>query len=167
MTEFSVWTDIDVRFRDTDAMGHVNNAVYLTYLEVGRQEYWKRLTPDNYVQVPFVVAHVSIDFRSPATVGEILRVFLRTTRLGRSTFDTAYVIRERDTGRVVVEARSVQVTYDYEKARAMPVPDWLRRAIETLEGRSLGAEVLEGGNPRAEAREGRNPGAQARPPAAS
>lgn len=139
MTDYPVWADIDVRFRDTDAMGHVNNAVYLTYLEVGRQMYWTRLTPENYVRVPFVVAHVSIDFRSPATVGEVVRVFLRTTRVGRSSFDTEYALRERESNRLVVEARSVQVTYDYDRACAMPVPDWLRQALEHLEGRSLAA----------------------------
>src|SRR5262245_20378926 len=91
LSEFAVSTDIDVRFRDTDAMGHVNNAVYLTYLEVGRQLYWKRADPvASYDRVPFVVAHVSIDFRSALRIGEVARVRLRTSWVGRSSFRMDY-----------------------------------------------------------------------------
>ena len=70
---FSVVFDLDPRFRDTDAMGHINNAVYVTYLEVARQVYWKRLSQaDDYRRVPFILAHVTIDFRSEALVSETL-----------------------------------------------------------------------------------------------
>ena len=79
-------TDIDVRFRDTDPMGHVNNAVYLTYLEVARQAYWKQVAGHvSYDSVPFVVARAAIDFRSPLRVGETVRVALRTDWVGQSS----------------------------------------------------------------------------------
>ena len=127
-----------MRFRDTDAMGHVNNAVYLTYLEVGRQAYWQRVAPgDRYERVPFVVAHVSIDFRAPVHVGEVVRVHLRTIWVGRSSFGMSYELRERDSGRLAAEATTVQVTFDYEQNRAMPVPAELRRKLEEIEGRPL------------------------------
>jgi acyl-CoA thioester hydrolase len=137
MTEFAHWTDIDVRFRDTDAMGHVNNAVYLTYLEVGRQTYWARFSPGDYGEVPFVVAHVAIDYRSPARVNEVIRVYLRTSWIGGSSFGMEYELRERGSGRLIVEARTTQVTYDYANDCAMPVPESIRRALEDVEGRPL------------------------------
>jgi acyl-CoA thioester hydrolase len=140
MQDFRHHADVEVRFRDSDAMGHVNNAVYLTYLEVARQRYWTAVAPHvPYDRVPFVVAHAALDFRSPARTGEVLRVHLRTTWVGRSSFGLDYAIRERDTGRLVVEATSVLVTYDYDAHRAMPVPDWLRSGLERAEGRSLPA----------------------------
>ena len=127
-----------MRFRDTDAMGHVNNAVYLTYLEVGRQAYWQRFSAaSDYAHVPFVMAHANIDFRAEARVGEVMRVFLRTHWVSRSSFGMEYEIRERDSGRLVVTASTVQVTYDYRARRSMPVPDSLRHELERIEGRKL------------------------------
>ena len=138
MGAYKVWHDIEVRFRDTDAMGHVNNAVYLTYLEVARQNYWKRFTQErDYAHVPFIVARVGIDFRSPLRVDDVARVELRTSWVSRNSFGMQYVIRERESERVVVEAESVQVTFDYKEQRSIPVPDWLRAELETIEGGSL------------------------------
>src|SRR5438876_9916699 len=101
------------RFRDTDAMGHINNAVYVTYLEVARQAYWQRSSgqPD-YRRVPFILAHVTIDFRSEANVHEVLEIGIRCEWIGTKSFAFSYVIREQVTQRVVVEATSVQVCYD-------------------------------------------------------
>ena len=142
MQEFPVFTDIPVRFRDTDAMGHVNNAVYLTYLEVGRQAYWERLVEGldqdrGYENVPFVLAHASIDFRLPTTTDSVVRVHLRTHWMSRSSYGMCYVLTEKGSGRVVAEAETVQVTYDYAAGRSMPVPAWLRQRTEVLEGRPL------------------------------
>ena len=138
MSEFKVQQDIDVRFRDTDAMGHVNNAVYLTYLEVARQTYWKQFSQNaDYARVPFVVARVRIDFRSPLHVDEVARVALRTAWASHSSFGMQYVIRERDSERFVAEAETVQVTFDYEAQNSIPVPGWLRAELERIEGGRL------------------------------
>lgn len=136
---FRVHADVYVRFRDTDAMGHVNNAVYVTYLEVARQEYWTRFSASgaDYRHVPFVVAHVSLHFRSPAVVGETVRVSLRTHWVSRSSFGMVYELRERDSGRLLAEAETTQVTYDYANERSMPVPEALRQNLEQVEGHRL------------------------------
>jgi YbgC/YbaW family acyl-CoA thioester hydrolase len=138
MSDFSVHTDIEVRFHDTDAMAHVNNAAYVTYLEVGRQAYWKAMnTGQSYDKVPFVLAHVSIDFRKPATSGDTVRVSLRSSWIGRKSWGMTYVLTDPEGSVVFAEAESVQVTYDYEAGRAMEVPAWLRDKLEAVEGRPL------------------------------
>ena len=72
---FTVVHEIIPRFRDTDAMGHINNAVYVTYLEVARQEYWRAFKQDdNYRDVPFIFARVEVDFRSEALMHETLEL---------------------------------------------------------------------------------------------
>jgi acyl-CoA thioester hydrolase len=137
-SEYKHHTDIEVRFRDTDALGHVNNAVYLTYREVGREAYWARVAPDvAYDRVPFVLANCDIAFRSPSYTGETLRVFQRTIWVGERSFAIKSEIRERDSERIVATATSVLVTYDYAKRAAMAVPDWLRRGLESVEGGPL------------------------------
>jgi len=135
---YRVWTDLDVRFRDTDAMGHINNAVYMTYLEVARQVYWSHVDPGrSYDRVPFILAHTSIDFRRAATVHDAIRVFVRTTWVGRSSFGMCYEVRARDRDALFADAESVLVTYDYESDRSIPVPETLRRALDAIEGRAL------------------------------
>jgi len=138
MSEFKVWHEVEVRFRDTDAMGHVNNAVYLTYLEVGRQSYWQRFSKlRDYARVPFMVARVGIDFRSPLRVDEVARVGVCSEWVSGKSFGMRYEIRERDSQRLVAQADSVQVTFDYEKNCSITVPKWLRGELERIEGRAL------------------------------
>ncbi|MBI1798264.1 MAG: acyl-CoA thioesterase, partial [Candidatus Eisenbacteria bacterium] len=125
---FTVTHVFSPRFRDTDAMGHINNAVYVTYLEVARQEYWRAFSREvDYRRVPFILAHVTIDFRSEALVNEALELGIRCGSIGTKSFTFEYEIREHTTGRLVVEGSSVQVCYDYDTKASRPVPDELRR----------------------------------------
>ena len=136
MDGFPVVADITPRFRDTDAMGHVNNAVYITYFEVVRTAYWLELTGvRRYDEVPFILAHVRADFRSPANVGETLGVGMRVTRLGGKSFDAEYRIVSREDDRLIAEGSSVMVMFDYEKQATFPIPDDLRARVRALEGR--------------------------------
>jgi acyl-CoA thioester hydrolase len=130
------------RFRDTDAMGHINNAVYVTYLEVARQEYWRAFIEDeNYRSVPFILARVEVDFRSEALMHETLELCIRCAYVGGKSFAFDYAIRERTTQRLVVAARSVQVFYDYATKTSMPCPADMRARLEAFEGRPLNREV--------------------------
>ena len=139
---FTVEFELHPRFRDTDAMGHINNAVYVTYLEVGRQEYWKRFRQaSDYRRVPFILANVKIDFRSEALVNEVLAIAVRADWIGTRSFAFAYEIREVASRRLVAEATSVQVCYDYDAKRSLPMPDELRRGLERFEGRPLAREA--------------------------
>ena len=138
MKNFTVVHELQPRFRDTDAMGHVNNAVYVTYLEVARQDYWRTFSRNvDYRRVPFILAHVTIDFRSEALVQERLLVGIRCPWVGGKSFAFAYEIRDQATDRLVVEATSIQVCYDYQRKESIAVPDELRRSLEAFEGRSL------------------------------
>lgn len=130
--------ELNPRFRDTDAFGHVNNAVYATYLEVARQSYWQELLPgSDYTQVPFILASLKIDFRSEALVKETLELAIRCAWIGTKSFGFDCEIREKASQRLVVEASSVQVCYDYGEKRSIPVPAELRRRLESFEGRDL------------------------------
>lgn len=140
--EFTVVHPIVPRFRDTDAMGHINNAVYITYLEVGRQAYWAKFEGrDDYRRVPFILAGVNCDFRSEANVDEILEIALRCEWIGTKSFSFRYEIREQQSRRLVIEASTVQVCYDYAAKRSFPVPDDLRTRLEAFEGRTLTREA--------------------------
>lgn len=144
MSNAAPWTvvaPLRPRFRDTDAMGHVNNAVYVTYLEVARQEYWRAFSQDsNYRTVPFILAHVTIDFRSEALMHETLELCIRCVWIGGRSFAFDYLIREASSARTVVEAHTVQVFYDYNEKRTIPCPPEMRARLEAFEGRPLHRE---------------------------
>ena len=136
--EYTVVHEMVPRFRDTDAMGHINNAVYITYLEVARQVYWSRLDKHaDYRRVPFILANVVCDFRSEALVNEVLMLGIRLDWIGTKSFAFVYEIWEKTSGRTVIEASTVQVCYDYEAKRTLVMPEPLRQALESFEGRSL------------------------------
>jgi acyl-CoA thioester hydrolase len=109
-----------VRFRDCDAMGHVNNAVFSTYLEESRIGVLGDL-------IDFILARVEIDFRSELRMGEEVEVRTRCSRIGTKSFDLEHVISSGD--RVVAEAKSILVSYDYELGTSVPVPDSLRELL--------------------------------------
>lgn len=130
------------RFRDTDAMGHINNAVYVTYIEVARQEYWRAfMGSEDYGVVPFIFARVEMDFRSEALVSEKLELRIRCSFIGNKSFGFEYEIREATTDRLVVRANSVQVFYDYAAKQSIACPPGMRERLEAFEGRSLSREV--------------------------
>ena len=109
-----------VRFRDCDPMGHVNNAVYSTYLEQARIGVLGGLDP-------FILARVEIDFRAELRAGEEVEVASRCSRVGTKSFDLEHVIRADD--RVVAEAKSVLVGYDYEAGQSVPITDTTKRRL--------------------------------------
>ena len=104
-----------VRFRDLDAMGHVNNAVFLTYIESARFAFLEHTGATTRESMPIIVARIEIDFRAPVGLGDEVDVEVRASRFGEKSFDLDYVLRVE--GQVVAEAKSVLVGYDYGSGR--------------------------------------------------
>lgn len=129
----------EVAFRDLDVFGHVNNAVYLTYLENARIAYLRDvLGIESLEDLLVIVANVNIDFRSRASLGETLEVGARVSRIGTKSFDLEHEIRAPD-GRLVAAAATTLVTFDYRGDTTMPVPVLWRRRIEAYEAKDFAA----------------------------
>ena len=125
-----------VEFRDCDAGRHVNNAVYLTYLETARVGYLQEALGEDFLsELSLILAHISVDFRSPARFSEPLSIGARVPRIGTKSFEMEHEVRGED-GRLVAEAASVLVAFDYEADVPMAVPPAWRERIETYEARS-------------------------------
>ena len=109
-------------------MGHVNNAVFLTYIESARFAFLDHLGAASGVDnMPIIVARIEIDFRAPVNLGDEIEIAVRATRFGDKSFDLDYVLRVG--GQVVAEAKSVLVSYDYGRGESVPVPDDLRARL--------------------------------------
>ena len=128
---------LEVQFRDCDPLGHVNNAVYVTYCEVARFAYCAHalgFTPEMATGAfSFIIARVECNFRSQARLGDELDVRIRLSEIGRSSFVFEYEIVQARDGRLVADGRSVQVMYDYVQNRSIPVPDAFRAKVEAFE----------------------------------
>ena len=123
---------LDVRFRDCDPMGHVNNAVYLTYLEQARFKHWRALwhyAEDRFPDPGIILARVECDFRSAARLGEALEVRLGVTSIGRTSFQYEYEIVSAEDGRLIAQATTVQVAYDYGTGTPVEVPQLWRELL--------------------------------------
>ena len=132
---------LEVRFRDCDAMGHTNNAVYLTYLEQARFAHWRSLwgfgnppalSERERVEGPdvpgVILARVEADYKRPSRYGDVLEVRVTVAEIGRSSFRYEYEI-VNDKGEAVLTAKTVQVMYDYAASRPVPVPEEVRRLL--------------------------------------
>jgi acyl-CoA thioester hydrolase len=136
---FALAVPIEVRFKDVDAMGHVNNAVYFTYFENARIAYWKALGLSRpRGEVAYVLARAECDFRSQTTLEDDLVCLVRVGAFGRTSFTFEYLLRDRRSGRAVAEGRTVQVVYDYAARQPRPLDDDLKEAIRRFEGRVIG-----------------------------
>jgi acyl-CoA thioester hydrolase len=143
---FPVGAPIEVRFRDLDGMGHVNNAVYLTYLEVARAHYWRALGESEWPRLrTYVVARAEIDYRSPAGLGDDLVCHVRVASFGSRSFAMEYLLVERTTGRTIAEARTVQAMYDYEAGASRPLDEEAKESIRRFEGRPIPERPSGGG----------------------
>ena len=145
--EFGHRLEVFVRFGDTDAMGHANNARFLTFCESARIDYWETVTGEPFglathgESESMILAEITVTFRSPAFFGEILTVESRLGRIGRTSFTLEHRITAstsaRGEARLVATAEAVQVLYDYATSRPRPVPDDIVTRLEAFEGRPL------------------------------
>lgn len=121
---------IEVRWRDLDGFGHVNNAVFLTYLEEGRDELYMGLLPKSTVD-RMVLRHTAVDFRSSLTQqDDHVEVTLQIVRVGTSSVTTEETIRSVTSGDVAAVAESVMVHTDELRGRSEPFSEDDRRLLE-------------------------------------
>jgi acyl-CoA thioester hydrolase len=121
-----------VIFRDIDAFGHVNNAVYLTYFEWARARLWFELSGGAAPRdIGFIVARAEIDFK--AQIGlEPIEIAVRVGAMRNTSFETLYEIRNRNGAQIAATGRVVAVLFDWKRNAKMQIPDELREKMRTM-----------------------------------
>ena len=145
--DFAHRHEVETRFSDTDAMGHVNNASYLTYVEIARLAYYERVTGrplplwTHGAQEGMILAEIRIAYRNPAFYGETITIETRVDHIGRTSFSMVHRLTVPESrygpARLIAVADSVLVSYDYREEHPSTVPEDWRVAMERFEGRSL------------------------------
>jgi acyl-CoA thioester hydrolase len=121
---------LQTRYNDYDPRGHVNNAVYFSFFEVGRMHAW--IAVGGGADADFILADAHITYRSPAMLGEPLVLEVTTAELRTKAWVWSYRVLDARDDRLVAEGTTTQVMYDYAIRRTVPVPDVLREALAGL-----------------------------------
>ena len=120
-----------VRYSDYDTKGHVNNAIFLTYFEMARARAWIDALGGD-ADFPFILAEATIQYRSQARIGDPLEIEITTSEIRTKAWVWSYVIRDARDQRVIAEGRTVQVAYDYEAHRTIPIPPDIAAKLPAL-----------------------------------
>lgn len=120
-------TTIQVRFRDIDAMDHVNSAVYFSYLEQARAAFFEEVIGERLDRVDTVIVTQELTYHEPIELGEEVRVELRLDDIGESSLPMRYEVY--GDGDLAATGESVQVTYDREAGSSVSIPEEWRERI--------------------------------------
>lgn len=126
---------IEIRFKDVDGLGHVNNAVYLTFLEHARMVYFTlEAGSESEKDFPFIIAHASLDYKHPMRLESKPEVRMWTSRIGGKSWDFDYEVRDRETpGIVYATGKTVQVAYDYTLEKTDMLAGELKELVKALQ----------------------------------
>lgn len=122
MAGFEFTTPIEIRFSDLDAYGHVNNALFFTYLETARIKLFQQhfgAFLDN--ELMFLVVRAECDYRLPIELNDPLQISVYTDQVRHSSFDFSYRMYD-GAGKVFAEAKTVMVCYDPKIKKPVAIP---------------------------------------------
>jgi acyl-CoA thioester hydrolase len=132
MTDYTFETTIQPRYRDLDVNGHVNQAVYLSYLEQARADYWAEVVGIRHDRAPVVMVRQEIEYEAPITLDNDVTVAQRIADMGTTSFQIEYEVRAD--GEPAATASIVLLALDRESGEATPIPDDWREPIAAHEG---------------------------------
>lgn len=140
-TTFTYYHPISVRYNDLDTQGHVNNAVYLTYLESARLGYYEKVgiwRRDSGMNTGMVVARIEIDYLAPIYLYQLIHVGVRLEHLGNKSFTLRFQIEATSDNTILAQGKSVMVAYDSQAGKSINMPmDWRKKLtqFEDLNGK--------------------------------
>lgn len=130
---------IQIRFNDIDALGHINNNIYLSYFDLGKIEYFENLRSSyvSWIDGLIVVARLEVDFIKPVFYKEKIAVDSKIISVGNKSAVFVQQIRNTLTNEVKCKCSSVIVAYNPKTKESMLIPDIWRRGISEYEGKNL------------------------------
>jgi acyl-CoA thioester hydrolase len=129
---------INVRFSDLDAMQHVNNATYLSYLEEARLDYFNELFNRDKSRLDFeaVVGRIEINYHYPIVLGDDVEILTRVSKIGTKSVDVDQLIGIKKGNEWIKSASAFTklVFYDYRSQTTKVIPDDVKKIIAKFEG---------------------------------
>lgn len=124
LSDYKFRTPIHIRFSDIDAVGHVNNAIYLTYFEIARFNYWKHAISWNLSEHGIIVGRSEVNYLKPINLHDEIACYVRVVRIGNSSFDVMQVlVKVTPHGEeICTTGKTVCISYDYSANKSVPIP---------------------------------------------
>jgi len=131
---------IQIRFGDIDIMGHVNNGVQLSYLDLGRLDYFERVYGQtiNWNDAALIVAHLEIDYLSPILLKDKIEVHTHIHKIGTKSVSMTQNIVDAITGDIKTQTSQVMVAYSQKLEESIEVPETLKIRIRSFEDSTVG-----------------------------
>jgi acyl-CoA thioester hydrolase len=125
--------EIQVRFSDLDVMGHVNNAVYLSYFEMARIAYFTPVMGVEWDWQKFgvLLKYNTIEYHRPVLLHDTPKIFIFIETIGTKSFTLGYQLKVKDL--VCTTGSSVMVCYDSEVKKTIVIPEKMKDALIALQ----------------------------------
>jgi acyl-CoA thioester hydrolase len=129
---------IQIRFADTDMLGHVNNANYLTYMELARMSYFTEVVNDavDWNKEGVILAKSIIDYRRPILLEDHLQVHICIDQISSKSFNFSYkfVVTKQEEEITYAEGSTIMVCFDYQLNKSIVMPEKWKERIKAYEG---------------------------------
>jgi acyl-CoA thioester hydrolase len=136
-TSFKHKSAVYIRFSDLDALGHVNNAIYLTYMEQARVLYFDEVIRPkiDWNKAGFILANAHVDYIKPILMNDKITILARVNRFGNKSFDMEYLFMRAvgDSFEPVAKGLTVLVAFDYETQESIGIPEAWKQTMLAFE----------------------------------
>jgi len=131
--------NVQIRWNDLDILGHVNNGVYQSYLDIAKVNYFDNTLAGvvNWKESGVVLARITIDYINPVFLEESIAVQSKVVRIGNKSFEMVQQIVNTVTGELKAKAVSVLVGFHYQKKETIQIPETWRARIQEFEGAAV------------------------------
>ncbi len=137
LSKFKHKSAIQIRFKDIDHMGHVNNANHITYFELARIHYFRDVINEvvNWNEQGVILAKTEINYHRPILLSDNVFVYSRVSKMGNKSYEVEYTITVENGDGIVVCASgmSVQVCYNYLNNSTVAIPESWREKVQQFE----------------------------------
>ena len=137
LNKFKFKLPLQLRWIDMDALGHVNNAIFVTYFEVARGHYMLQACPGwDWHKHMFLIGNVNVDFKKELLLSaQNAQVWMRTSKVGTKSFVLEYAVVSEKQGEIIIHATgsTTQIMFDMKTRSTIEVADWVRESLTDFE----------------------------------
>lgn len=137
--DFKHCTKIQVRYKDVDKQGHVNNANHLTYFETARVQYFRDVFKIHidWDKTGLILAHSEITYAEPILMDDDINCYTKISNIGNKSFEMSNILTRNISGKenICAHGKSVLVCFDYITKQTIDVPEKWRNCINEFESK--------------------------------
>lgn len=128
---------IQIRWNDLDALGHVNNAIYVTYFEIARGMYMTSACKGwNWSKDMFLIGNINVNYHKEILLtSSTIEVHVRTSKIGTKSFVLDYLITSGTGDQIVAHASgtTTQIMFDMQSKSTIEIPSWVREGLTSMD----------------------------------